>query len=133
MSYTLALARCVDQTAFESQGNCFAACVATVLGLRLEDVPAFEHPIVQVRDLSRWLADKGLALVCARAGSGYMGECLHMRLGSGPRGRRHAVVYYGGSLVHDPHPSRAGLLEGEPQTALFFVPIDVGVHDGARG
>jgi len=31
----------IDQTTFGEEGNCFAACVATVLGMRLEEVPDF--------------------------------------------------------------------------------------------
>jgi hypothetical protein len=34
-----------------------------------------------------------------------------MAYGPGPRGCEHAVIVYNGELWHDPHSSRAGLLE----------------------
>lgn len=42
--------------------------------------------------------------------------------GPGPRGCDHAVLYRDGSMLHDPHPSRAGLLSVEDVTIL--IPID---------
>ena len=34
-------ARCVPQTKFGMEGNCFSACIASILGLSIEQVPEF--------------------------------------------------------------------------------------------
>nr|DAH82754.1 MAG TPA: hypothetical protein [Caudoviricetes sp.] len=38
-------------------------------------------------------------------------DCFYLAYGPAARGVRHAVVCRAGELAHDPHPSRAGLLE----------------------
>jgi hypothetical protein len=53
-------------------------------------------------------------------------------IASGPceRGSRHACVYRDGGLVHDPHPSRAGLLSADTWT--LFAPLDPATADPAE-
>lgn len=93
-------------------GNCYQACIASILHLDIDDVPVF-----------------------ATAGGGWFRECLRwfmieqklypMRItnidnvgieggfyiagGPAARGLEHAVVYDCGKLAHDPHPDNTGI------------------------
>lgn len=111
----------VDQTTFGiPHGNCFSACVATLLDLPLVEVPWFmgdDWP----EGFQQWLAPLGLYSVCLRVhlpdGSEWYPPGLHILGGQSPRGP-HAVVALGRTIVHDPHPSRSGLLVREDCTML---------------
>jgi hypothetical protein len=127
-----------DQTIFEDgRGNCLAACVASVLGLPISDVPNFAE-LDYFEGLRKWLSERGLFSVeirfskadhCASAYFGYQ-DCLAVMWGDSPRhdasGKRkqHAVVGqtngYGMKVVHDPHPSREGL-HGPPLGVMWIV------------
>lgn len=124
--------RPVDQTLFgEPYGNCFAACVATIFGLGIDDVPNFcAHQDWQKR-CADWFGERGFAvlrLTIAAAdlddGRAIINEWLPGTLaivtGKADRGLLHATVWRGGELVHDPHPSRAGLLD--VFDVIVFVP-----------
>lgn len=102
----------------DGQGNCFNACIASILELPLREVARI-HP----RDepywgaWKSWLAGRGLALnkhSPARPPKGYS-------IASGRSTRRypeghakagenihHAVVCFDGEVVHDPFPARGG-------------------------
>lgn len=124
------------QTKFTSpdqsvHGNCLAACLASLLELPLEQVPALEDAG------ERWfnvMYEFLQAHGCDYRGTKYTGpssnrfwwEFLLERNigidgyfivgGKSPRAwvvRGHAVIYKDGVMVHDPHPSGAGLLEVE--------------------
>jgi hypothetical protein len=126
----------VDQTLFgEGAGNCFAACVASILGMPLVSVPNFcvEHGDDDwYGHFSKWLNDRGLApltmvnadehataahLCWARQ---FAADVHWIASGDTARGK-HAVVYVGGRLAHDPNPNygRAGLTRIEDAT--FFL------------
>lgn len=96
----------VDQSLLvdrDGHGDCLRACVASILELPLADVPDFAlfGP--------NWM----WALVAfAECDFDTYGEHsgVFIANGPGPRGTRHSVVYEDYAMVHDPHPSRAGLL-----------------------
>lgn len=106
----------VDQTRVGSEGDCYAACIASLLELPLADVPNF------CADSSNWLehADKWLreeheyTLLGFRPRGEGAFYCIpamyHIMAGKSPRGVDHAVVAFQGKMVHDPHPTRAGLM-----------------------
>lgn len=120
----------VDQTILASdpkrQGNCLAACVATFLGVSLEEVPHFAEYVPD--EPNAWWH----ALIGFMAGHGYWpvelddpgdaepGEWVFV-CGPSPRGVFHQVLYRDGVLHHDPHPSRAGLVA--VTEVLVFRPI----------
>ena len=102
--------RPVDQTAYGlHDGNCFNACVASILEVPIAHVPRFSGTR-WFAQFSQWLADRQLAASFAKRGSygppGYS-------IAGGPSlrfaGRMHACVALDGIVVHDPHPSRDGL------------------------
>lgn len=132
--------RPVDQTVLRSPddpsgppGNCFAACIASVLECSIDDVP---HPTAEERDgdgwarpggywdrLGAWLANVGFYSIEVTATARpwttldleFPGVVSHVIVhGDGPRGCKHSIVVTigdgGAKLAHDPHPSRAGLL-----------------------
>lgn len=118
----------VDQDVFTVPGgNCFSACVASLLELPLADVPYFmgqtdDHD--WLGELNTWLAPRVLYALCLTFGGDYELPGLFILGGQSPRGDWcHAVVARGrGEVVHDPHPSRAGVLSLEDATLL--VPLD---------
>lgn len=101
----------LDQTAFEDKGNCVQAAVASMLGLTLDEVPSF----IDVTEGSaefwslfkRFLRDRGWEPVMLTGN--YVPLCDYLASGKTVRGRHHMVIMNDGRLVHDPHPSRAGL------------------------
>lgn len=106
-------------------GNCFSACLASLLELHIDQVPHFTAHIPKGQrewtDLvNAWLRRRDLAYFEVEAsrfdlwvpvleGIGY-----YVLTGPSPRGPDwdHAVVARGGRIVHDPHPDDTGLAEG---------------------
>jgi hypothetical protein len=109
----------VDQDRFHdastgSRGNCVQACVASILGLSLADIPNFadaKDGPSQHLALESWMSDRGIELLLMPGN--YVPDAFYLGIGPGPRGCYHMVVMRDGSLAHDPHPSRAGLLDVE--------------------
>jgi hypothetical protein len=112
------------------RGDCFRACVASLLELPAAAVPHFLEVAERQKKCWEWITndwltrEHGLLLITLPVkndGYGYyMPHGLHDSLVgwfpsynilSGPaiRGFRHSCVGLGSKIVHDPHPSRAGL------------------------
>lgn len=102
-------------------GDCLRACVASILELDLLDVPHFvhEHTHGEIAMMD-WLATKGIE--CLRLQGHYEVQTHVIYTGRSPRSThgRHAVVGLAGEIVHDPHPSRAGLKGLAEFTYLLF-------------
>lgn len=104
-------------------GDCWRCCIAAVLQMPAQDVPHFvaqDGGLHYEADTQVWLAERGYCLV--RSKSRFQFPQWHARKfnpvpviagGPTPRSRdmndTHAVVYFDGKLVYDPHPSNAGL------------------------
>lgn len=117
----------VDQTRFGvPEGNCFAACVASLLELPLEQVPHFpDHGADWYSAFRDWLRARRLYPVCFEVKRPEDGrpDGMHILSGKSPRGEfLHSVVAKGAYIVHDPHPSRAGIRTEED--AILLVPFD---------
>jgi hypothetical protein len=100
----------VDQTTYgPGRGNCFSACIASILEIPIACVPLFLGINSQSR-LQRWLAARGLSATLYRSAR-YVPPGYSIATGASPRhvGWMHACVAYDGSVVHDPHPNRDGL------------------------
>jgi len=115
----------VDQTTFGVPGgNCLSACIASILQLGIEEVPYFMSDDINGREwitkLATWLVQFGLYPVVVTGGMftklGFAG--VHILQGPTVRGGTHAVVGVGNTVIHDPHPSRAGLLSISERTLL---------------
>lgn len=118
--------------------NCFRACVATVLGMTIDQVPeSCDGAKWDWDDFERWLAGLGLQAVemtFANGGTLYPVQKPVRCILTGPSPRecttgQHAVVadfigMDGFNLIHDPHESQEWI-SGEPTHATFFVPLDI--------
>ena len=120
----------VDQTVFVVPGgNCFSACVASLLELSIEDVPYFmgDEPAGEPFDwfggFLSWLRGYGLWAIPLPIVNGWRPEGLYILSGKSPRGDfDHSVVARGLEVIHDPHPSRAGILSHAD--AIVLVPLE---------
>jgi hypothetical protein len=109
-------------------GDCMRSCVASILDLPREAVPHFYEggcePHIFDQRVGEFLAQHGLIEVTllpayARQQMRHT-PCYHLIYGGTVRGTYHAVVGLNGVVVHDPHPSRAGIIEnGQTQYALL--------------
>jgi hypothetical protein len=129
----------VQQTRFYAEedglkppGNCFQACLASVLDLELDEVPdgadhwwkgrpPKETWALYWQDVERFLADRGLAAVEIKLD----GECppvLNIISGPSPRNKDidHCVVARGEKVIWDPHPDNKLILDGH-HTHMFIV------------
>lgn len=136
----------VDQTLFggpdgplDELGNCYPACLATIMGKPLSDVPHFYQDAaldqnVSAKAINEFAAENGYGTICldfeASVESGHLFPgALVVISGLSPRGpHAHAVVGRlldrGGrwELLHDPHPSRLGI-EGSPTLVEYWFRI----------
>ena len=128
----------VDQTIFDPPtGNCFAACVASLMERPLWTVPNFvvrlsTHKVFGkdwYEKFGDWVCGEGWAVVTVHApidvGFGFRAPkgTLSIATGLSPRAgdfpdypnMQHCVVQDAvtGTIVHDPHPSGAGII-GDP-------------------
>ncbi len=117
----------VDQTKFGGKdGNCLAACLATLLRLDIDEVPGFfsDDSGTWREKMGAWLVERGWGHLCiAGPPPEMLGPAMSIVSGKSPRGDwLHATVWRGRELLHDPHPSRAGL-EGEPVDTIVLLPL----------
>ena len=98
-------------------GNCMAACLASLLDLPLWMVPPFEEMFGRGSDqvyerIDEWLI-RMFGLVLGMKGRHDPVQLPEFYIASGPssRGVSHAVIYSRGSLIHDPHYSNEGISE----------------------
>jgi hypothetical protein len=117
----------VDQDRFgDGEGNCWAACMASILERPLSDLHAFHeaylvHTVALTKSLNVAPEIRTAHHVQLARATGHAVIWLHLSLdplvprgyaiasGPGHRGCDHAVVALDGVVVHDPHPSRDGL------------------------
>lgn len=116
--------------------NCFQACVATVLGIPIDEVStACDGEHWDFDAFQDWLAERGLQAIeiaFANGGTIYPVRKPVLCILTGPSHRdcrtgQHAVVgefigFEGFNLLHDPHPSDLWI-DGEPTHVCFFVRI----------
>lgn len=106
------------QTKFgDAEGNCFAACIASLMELDIADVPDFSqvkdkdnNPIHWLDAVDKWLWDRGMRMIVALP-EYYPDNCYYMAWGKSPRGFEHSVLYYNGEMKHDPHPDGTGIVQ----------------------
>lgn len=119
----------VDQAITNSNnGDCFRACIASLLEFPLERVPNFmdAKPEEWFEDCAHWCMRRGFNIVDwhiseAERVAWILGG-YYIASGPGPRGCLHSVVYLNGEMVHDPHISRDGIDEITHVTLL--VPLN---------
>ena len=93
------------QTEFGPQGNCFRACVASILDVPLEEVPDLRGDRMWGPKLREWLAGRGWCCEFREeTPAGWSIASVRLMDGS-----IHAVVCQDGDVVHDPNPRAFGL------------------------
>ena len=105
-------------------GDCFRACIASLLEMDIQDVPHFldgENPYRWYEELSAWLGNMGLSYFDHPVDEPGINKWEHLfstintpiyheMCGKSPRGNfDHSVIGCNGKVVFDPHPSRAGI------------------------
>lgn len=106
-----------------SVGDCFRACIASVLEVPVAAVPHFallgnRWSLVA----ENYCESLGRELLWS---DGKPPEKLHAIVTvQSPRNTdvRHSVVYHGGEMVHDPHPDKSG---GKPIGGYFYLEPDL--------
>ena len=100
----------VDESYKQALGskNCMQCCVSYMLGLPLESVPEFATAGGWDRFAS-FAESQGYAAVMLPGNREF--EADYLASGTTARGTSHMVGMNDGKLVHDPHPSNAGLVE----------------------
>lgn len=103
------------------RGNCMQAAMASILDLKLDQVPDFfEGPKGFWTNVMQFLEARGLMLF--EPGKQFVPDCFYLAHGLSSRGVHHTVVHRGGKLIHDPHPSGEGIIAVEWISML--IPID---------
>lgn len=90
-------------------GDCMRTAVASLLDLPTEAVPhfvLFDAPGDWFKAFNMWINGRGL-MIKPLAKRDVDRQCL--AIGMSPRDVEHVVVWGPEGLVHDPHPSRAGI------------------------
>lgn len=95
-------------------GNCWKTAIACVIDRDAEEVPHFldihaTHGLDWWKYTYEWLWHHGYQLVDIHRHL-FNGE-YYLVLGYTERKTFHVCVYHNGKMVHDPHPSGAGLLD----------------------
>lgn len=122
----------VDQTDFSVEyGNCFSACIASIFELPIEYVPNYweqtDDPTEYIQLVNQWLSKhcgyRGIMIQLAIKDQFYLKDVLCIAIGQTARSKDidHAVVWRN-QMIHDPYPSREGLL-GPPSTFVIFFPL----------
>ena len=88
--------------------NCMQCAAAYMLGLPLADVPDFEQAGFRAwEEFYKFFTDRGFTAEMLPPTMEFDGD--YLASGDTARGTSHMVVMRGGRLLHDPHPSNAGL------------------------
>jgi hypothetical protein len=89
------------------EGDCFAACMASILELPLDGMPNFKGSDWFYK-WQEWLKPMNLTLLMINYNQEGQAPYGYSILGAqSPRGDfLHAVVCFDGEIVHDPHPQR---------------------------
>lgn len=109
------------QTRFGEEGNCFAACIASLLECDINEVPFWKTKTDSWDEyqsiLNSYLQQNHCILMyCDDYHTEYdqyieeLKGSFYILSGDSSRGFEHAVIYRDGELVHDPHPEGDGLL-----------------------
>lgn len=112
----------VDQTKFgKPEGNCFAACLASILEVDLDTIPDFGWDDNWRDRVDSYLAEFGFQMIDILIGLGAFKPLgYHIINGGSPRGDfDHSIVGYRGEPVHDPHPEGNCILRDIDTYTLF--------------
>jgi len=126
----------VYQTLFgNKQGNCYAASIASLFEIPLEEVPNFCWDKNWPNNRDEWLKERGFACISFEVTkesystwlfdlTNRFKNVMHLAAVESPRGPwLHSVVFQNGKLIHDPHPD-GGSQDAIPVEFDFFISIN---------
>ena len=103
----------VYQTKFGMEGNCFNACLASILEVSIDKFPDFKDEGTWYSSYQKWLRMYHLDFVMvadwSKEQTSFLAHVFAIVGGTSPRELAHAVVYYKNELIHDPHPDGGGV------------------------
>lgn len=106
-------------------GDCFAACIASILEIPLEDVPNVANKKNWWNEIDEWLKDRNLRFVeFEEYTDWWMNGLYSIMIGDSPNfdNIRHCVVGLNGKIVHDPAKSNLGIKEpSKANIGVFLV------------
>jgi len=119
----------VFQTRFGyPKGNCFAACVASLLELKIEEIWEGDEFDATMQSNAAWwwgwrtwLNSRGYDLVHVNNGAWFLppkGYAIANGISKSSE-IRHSVIVLNGELVHDPHPGWDGLKVVESYVIIY--------------
>lgn len=103
-------------TPISDRGNCFPACIASILEVGCEDViqiqEYYDEPNWNER-LSKWLFKKGYVWRYATIEDIRSEDKYILVTGGSPRhpDLTHVTIYRNGKMVHDPHTDNSGITD----------------------
>ena len=114
----------IDQ---KTNRDCYQACFASILELKLGSVPVFPPDDNQLLRAESWLRERfGCTLLGIKPKEIYCIPAVwHIMCGKSVRGLVHAVVAFQGHVIHDPHPSKFGIKVATSYE--FLIPLDMKV------
>ena len=124
--------RFVKQTCFGESGNCMSACLATIMGLSIDDVPNF-FEVSNTHDewwkaVHDWLETYGYGLCTVDFSAEWMARKRGYVIVSGVSERDlfHATIWKDGEFVHDPFPNGKGV--ENPEQVDFLYKLDPSIQ-----
>lgn len=120
----------INQTIFDNKfGNCYAACLASILEIPLDNVPFPDGNDNNFWTIyCNWFKSNNACIVTIQKNDFIPPESYLIGTVKSPRFENsdHAVVIFGGKIIHDPHPSKASLSDNlNDVTHIDFIfPID---------
>ena len=119
--------RPVMQTKFGMEGNCLAACVASIFEISIDEFPELVEGPDWYTQFTNFMVERfGVQPVDLHHGEGYIDNAprgYYIANGPAARGLEHSVVGYGNRLIHDPHPDGGFLNRVRSRT--FFIWLDL--------
>jgi hypothetical protein len=119
----------VTQTRVGDRGNCFAACLASILEEPLPEFGLTSDPDYDT-NVDAWLAARGLRYTQVPSDVKPMGWTTIE--GISPRGGMHAVVGLNGKIVWDPHPKELNDGQGLVSVERYGLLLPLGARDALQ-
>jgi hypothetical protein len=103
------------------RGNCYASCIASILEVPITEVPnvevLYDHESFWLEVMLTFLNIKGWELCSVDDVfaidlelKNYKQDQFYLVGGMSCRGVNHMVIYQNGKMVHDPYPTKEGLI-----------------------
>jgi hypothetical protein len=104
----------IMQTKFGKDGNCLAACIASLLDIDINSIPELPYTDEWADVLNEWLTkEHNLLLITINSSElpKYLSKSIIIACGYSERNLLHAVLFQNGKFFHDPHPDGTGIKE----------------------